>query len=66
MFYLQVVLMGVGADEQLAGYARHRVRFKMHGHKGLIQEVAMELDRIPTRNLGRDDRVIADHSKEAR
>lgn len=66
MFYLQVVLTGIGADEQLAGYYRHRVRFKMHGHKGLIQEVAMELDRISTRNLGRDDRVIADHSKEAR
>ncbi|XP_042350472.1 asparagine synthetase domain-containing protein 1 [Plectropomus leopardus] len=62
----KVILTGIGADEQLAGYSRHRVRFKMSGHEGLIQELAMELSRIPSRNLGRDDRVIGDHGKEAR
>lgn len=62
----KVILTGIGADEQLAGYSRHRVRFTMSGHEGLIQELAMELDRIPSRNLGRDDRVIGDHGKEAR
>ncbi|XP_075962793.1 asparagine synthetase domain-containing protein 1 [Anarhichas minor] len=62
----KVVLTGIGADEQLAGYSRHRVRFTMSGHEGLIQELEMELDRIPSRNLGRDDRVIGDHGKEAR
>nr|XP_019955293.1 PREDICTED: asparagine synthetase domain-containing protein 1 [Paralichthys olivaceus] len=62
----KVILTGIGADEQLAGYSRHRVRFKMSGHEGLIQELAMELDRISSRNLGRDDRVIGDHGKEAR
>ncbi|XP_057708430.1 asparagine synthetase domain-containing protein 1 [Corythoichthys intestinalis] len=62
----KVILTGIGADEQLAGYARHRVRFKTSGHEGLVQEIAMELGRISSRNLGRDDRVIADHGKEAR
>ncbi|CAN9498007.1 unnamed protein product [Ophioblennius macclurei] len=62
----KVILTGIGADEQLAGYSRHRVRFKTSGYEGLIQEVAMELGRISFRNLGRDDRVIADHGKEAR
>lgn len=62
----KVILTGIGADEQLAGYSRHRVRFKTSGHEGLIQELAMELSRISFRNLGRDDRVIGDHGKEAR
>ncbi|KAI4806039.1 hypothetical protein KUCAC02_010630 [Chaenocephalus aceratus] len=62
----KVILTGIGADEQLAGYSRHRVRFKTSGHQGLVQELAMELARIPSRNLGRDDRVIGDHGKEAR
>ncbi|XP_041857353.1 asparagine synthetase domain-containing protein 1 [Melanotaenia boesemani] len=62
----KVILTGIGADEQLAGYSRHRVRFKMSGHEGLVQELAMELGRISSRNLGRDDRVIGDHGKEAR
>ncbi|XP_077583670.1 asparagine synthetase domain-containing protein 1 [Stigmatopora nigra] len=62
----KVILTGIGADEQLAGYARHRVRFKTSGHEGLVQEIAMEIGRISSRNLGRDDRTIADHGKEAR
>ncbi|XP_029461860.1 asparagine synthetase domain-containing protein 1-like isoform X1 [Rhinatrema bivittatum] len=62
----KVVLTGIGADEQLAGYSRHRVRFKAHGLEGLVAELGMELGRISSRNLGRDDRVIGDHGKEAR
>lgn len=62
----KVVLTGIGADEQLAGYSRHRARFQMHGLEGLNQEIEMELARISSRNLGRDDRVIGDHGKEAR
>lgn len=62
----KVILTGIGADEQLAGYSRHRVRFKTLGPQGLLEELAMELGRISTRNLGRDDRVIGDHGKEAR
>lgn len=62
----KVVLTGIGADEQLAGYSRHRVRFKNDGLEGLVKELAMELGRISSRNLGRDDRIIGDHGKEAR
>ncbi|NXA41777.1 ASND1 protein, partial [Eudromia elegans] len=62
----KVVLTGIGADEQLAGYSRHRVCFKNYGLEGLNKEIEMELDRISSRNLGRDDRIIGDHGKEAR
>ncbi|CAK6448075.1 unnamed protein product [Pipistrellus nathusii] len=62
----KVVLTGIGADEQLAGYSRHRARFQTHGLEGLNKEIAMELARISSRNLGRDDRVIGDHGKEPR
>lgn len=62
----KVILTGIGADEQLAGYSRHRARFQSLGLEGLNEEIAMELGRISSRNLGRDDRVIGDHGKEAR
>ncbi|KAM7017188.1 asparagine synthetase domain-containing protein 1 [Passerculus sandwichensis] len=62
----KVVLTGIGADEQLAGYSRHRVCFTKDGFKGLNKELEMELGRISSRNLGRDDRIIGDHGKEAR
>lgn len=62
----KVVLTGIGADEQLAGYSRHRICYKMSGFEGLVKELEMELGRISSRNLGRDDRVIGDHGKEAR
>jgi len=29
-------------------------------------QLQLEIDRIPTRNLGRDDRVISSHGKETR
>ncbi|OXB63086.1 UNVERIFIED_CONTAM: hypothetical protein H355_012507 [Colinus virginianus] len=63
---LNVVLTGIGADEQLAGYSRHRVCFRKDGPEGLNKELEMELGRISSRNLGRDDRIIGDHGKEAR
>ncbi|XP_048763515.1 asparagine synthetase domain-containing protein 1-like isoform X2 [Ostrea edulis] len=62
----KVVLCGMGADEQFAGYSRHRGKFEESGWQGLVDEINMEIQRISARNLGRDDRVITDHGKEAR
>ncbi|KAF8980613.1 hypothetical protein BGZ46_003964 [Entomortierella lignicola] len=62
----KVLLSGLGADEQLGGYSRHKDQFKLSGWEGLIHELQLDLDRISTRNLGRDDRIISDHGKEAR
>ena len=62
----RILLSGLGADEQLAGYSRHRRAFDTLGMEGLEQELATDLDRISSRNLGRDDRVMSDHGKEIR
>lgn len=62
----RVLLVGMGADEQLGGYARHRTRFVNEGWTGLMDEMEMEVKRISKRNLGRDDRCISDHGREAR
>lgn len=62
----RVLLVGIGADEQLAGYGRHRSVFNKGGYEALRAELEMERKRIWTRNLGRDDRVVSDHGKEAR
>ena len=53
----------MGADEQLGGYGRHR---KAHRHGNLREELDLDIGRIWERNLGRDDRVLSDHGKEAR
>jgi len=63
---VKVLLTGMGADEQLGGYARHRTKFEKCGWQGLREEMRMEVERISSRNLGRDDRCISDHGKEAR
>ena len=48
----EVLLLGMGADEQLAGYARHRTRFENYGMEALVAEVKVEMKRISERNLG--------------
>lgn len=53
----KVLLSGLGADEQLGGYSRHKEQFKVAGWKGLIHELQLDLDRISTRNLGKDNRL---------
>jgi asparagine synthetase B (glutamine-hydrolysing) len=81
----RVLLNGLGSDELLGGYGRHRTAFQAGGWPAVIDEVShrrivlvrisdvifydqlqLDMDRIPTRNLGRDDRVISAHGKETR
>ncbi len=62
----KILISGVGADEQLAGYGRHRTTFQRGGYDTLQSELKMEVGRLWTRNLGRDDRCLSDHGKEAR
>ncbi|XP_034473550.1 asparagine synthetase domain-containing protein CG17486 [Drosophila innubila] len=64
----RVALLGSGADELFGGYTRHRNAYRRAGNdlKTLHHELEMDWQRIPARNLARDDRVIADCGKTAR
>jgi hypothetical protein len=62
----KVLLVGVGADEQLAGYGRHRTVYRRMGPLALAAELNKDMRRLWKRNLGRDDRVLAAWGKEAR
>jgi len=61
----RVLIVGIGADEQMAGYGRHRTTFLKGGESALAAELEMDLNRLHTRNLGRDDRCMSDHGREA-
>jgi asparagine synthetase B (glutamine-hydrolysing) len=56
----RALLSGLGADELFGGYKRHR-----HANKREA-EMQLDLDRLWTRNLGRDDRVVASNQAELR
>ncbi|KAI9468939.1 MAG: asparagine synthase-domain-containing protein [Benjaminiella poitrasii] len=64
--HARVLISGLGADEQLGGYSRHREAFRQGSWEKLIKETQLDVDRISTRNLGRDDRIMSDHGKEVR
>jgi len=60
------VFLGHGADELFGGYGRHRTRFRNAGWQGFSEELALDVKRLWVRNLGRDDRLVADRGREAR
>ena len=62
----RIALLGTGADEQTAGYSRHRGTFQAGGAAALGAELEAEVRRLWERNLGRDDRLVADTCREAR
>lgn len=62
----KVVFSGLGADEVFGGYARYKTSFERGGEKEMEEEMAMDLDRLWHRNMGRDDRAISANGKEAR
>lgn len=71
----RILLVGMGADEQLGGYGRHRKAYQQalenntngqDANECLRQELDLDIGRIWERNLGRDDRIFSDHGKEAR
>ncbi|KAF8378576.1 hypothetical protein HHK36_029921 [Tetracentron sinense] len=62
----KILLVGSGADEQCAGYGRHRTKYRLGSWLGLHEEMKLDMHRIWKRNLGRDDRCISDNGKEAR
>jgi asparagine synthetase B (glutamine-hydrolysing) len=71
----RILLVGAGADEQFGGYSRYRVAYQKRrgegggeeeGDQAVDEELQMDVERLWRRNLGRDDRVVSDHGKEAR
>lgn len=62
----KVVLLGGGADEQCCGYSRHRTKHREGGPGALERECALDMQRLWSRNCGRDDRLMADRSRECR
>ena len=62
----RVLLLGSGADELLGGYSRHVTALRKRGQAALREEMLLDLRRLWTRNLGRDDRIISGFGREPR
>ncbi|KAI8451067.1 asparagine synthase-domain-containing protein [Phakopsora pachyrhizi] len=67
----RVLISGLGAEELLGGYSQHRLAFlttslSSNNWERLLDELAMDLERISTRNLGRDDRMMSWFGLEVR
>ncbi|KAI4254561.1 MAG: hypothetical protein LQ352_003032 [Teloschistes flavicans] len=62
----RVLLSGLGADELFGGYTRHATAFARKGYQGLSDELELDFQRLGSRNLGRDDRVISHWGREVR
>ncbi|CAL52314.1 Rossmann-like alpha/beta/alpha sandwich fold [Ostreococcus tauri] len=62
----KIMLLGNGADEILGGYRRHKLAFDRGGLSKLAEELNMDMERLWVRNMGRDDRIVSDSSREAR
>ncbi|KAG5383705.1 hypothetical protein IGI04_035175 [Brassica rapa subsp. trilocularis] len=53
-------------ENQTVEYCLHRTKYRNGSWVALDQEMKLDMQRIWKRNLGRDDRCIADNGKEAR
>lgn len=67
----RVLISGLGADELFGGYSHHRSAFlnaadDADALEQFANTLQRDLDRLPLRNLGRDDRLYSDHGKELR
>ncbi|CAH7675994.1 asparagine synthase-domain-containing protein [Phakopsora pachyrhizi] len=67
----RVLISGLGADELLGGYSQHQPAFlttslSSNNWERLLDELAMDLERISTWNLGRDDRMMSWFGLEVR
>lgn len=59
-----MLFVGSAIDEQLGGYSSHKSAWSASGLQGLHDEISFQMRRLPTRNLGRDDRNYSDHGRD--